>query len=98
MSISQSVECPLTTRDTITMSGNLSQQNGNGSGNFLVSGRRLINKGWVEVDVGAGNGPVVGVKGSRNLSQRVFCNAGINFNFRSNVIIPILTSSKWCPN
>lgn len=93
MSISQSIECPLTTRDTVTMSGTLSSQNGNGSGNFVVSGRRLINKGWFEVDVGAGNGPVIGLKGSRNLSQKVFCNAGMTTSFRNNVIIPILTGS-----
>lgn len=94
MTISQSIECPLTTRDTITMSGNLSSQNGNGSGSFLLSGRRLVNKGWFEVDVGAGGGPMVGLKGSRTLTQKVFCNAGMNFNFRSNVIVPILTGSK----
>lgn len=95
MGISQSIECPLTTRDTITMSGNLNSANGNGSGNFLVSGRRLVNKGWFEVDVGAGGGPMVGVKGSRTLSQRIFCNAGMNVNFRQNVIIPILTGSEY---
>lgn len=94
MGISQSIECPLTTRDTITMSGSLNAQNGVGSGNFLVSGRRLVNKGWFEVDVGAGGGPMIGVKGSRTLSQKVYCNAGLNFNFRSNVIIPILTGSE----
>lgn len=95
MSICQSIECPITTRDTVTMSGNLNTQNGNGAGNFYISGRRLVNKGWVEVDLAAGNGPAMGIKGSRNLSQKVFCNAGVSFNFRSNVIIPILTGSKF---
>ena len=78
------------------MSGSMNVQNGNGSGNFLFSGRRLVNKGWFEVDAGAAAGyPVVGIKGSRNLSQKVFCNAGMNVNFRSNVIIPILTGSEY---
>lgn len=76
------------------MSGNLSTQNGNGSGNFVVSGRRLVNKGWFELDAGVGNSPVLGIKGSRTLSQKVFANAGFSCNFRQNVIIPILTSSE----
>lgn len=94
MSISQSIECPLTTRDTVTLSGNMSTQNGNGSGNFQVSGRRLVNKGWFELDAGIGNNPVLGLKGSRNLTQKIFCNAGLSVAFRQNVIIPILTSSE----
>lgn len=32
MSISQSIDAPLTTQDTVTMSGSLSSHNGNGSG------------------------------------------------------------------
>lgn len=55
MSISQSIDAPITTRDTVTMSGNLSSQNGNGAGGFVISGRRLINKGWLAMDIGAGN-------------------------------------------
>lgn len=88
MSMSQSIEAPLSRTDTATLSGNLHLQNGVGSGNFLLSGRRLINKGWFEVDCGAGNGPVLGVKGSRNLTSRLFLNGGTTVNFRQNAIIP----------
>lgn len=63
MSIAQSIEAPLTVRDTVTMSGNLSSHNGNGNGGFLISGRRLINKGWLELDIGGGYGPLIGFKG-----------------------------------
>lgn len=34
MSIAQSIEAPITTRDTVTMSGNLSSQNGVGHGMY----------------------------------------------------------------
>ncbi|XP_058463625.1 dnaJ homolog subfamily C member 11 [Malaya genurostris] len=88
MSMSQSIEAPLSRTDTATLSGNLHLQNGVGSGNFLLSGRRLINKGWFEVDCGAGSGPVLGVKGSRNLTNRLFLNGGTTVNFRQNAIIP----------
>lgn len=88
MSMSQSIEAPLSRTDTATLSGNLQLQNGVGGGNFLLSGRRLINKGWFEVDCGAGSGPVLGVKGSRNLTNRVFLNGGTTINFRQNAIIP----------
>ncbi|XP_022231514.2 dnaJ homolog subfamily C member 11 isoform X3 [Drosophila obscura] len=62
MSIAQSIEAPLTRKDMIIMSGNLYSSNGNGSGGFVVAGRRLLNKGWLEVCAGAGNGFLVGLK------------------------------------
>lgn len=93
MSISQSIDAPLTLRDTVTMSGSLSSANGNGTGEFMVSARRLVNKGWLELDVGAGNGPVVGLKGSRNLTSKIFCNGGATVNFVPNGIIPGIVGS-----
>lgn len=93
MSISQSIEAPITLKDTVIMSGNLHSSNGIGSGNFLISGRRLVNKGWLELDLGAGNGPVVGFKGSRTLSQKVFCNGGMSLNFQNTGVIPSFVST-----
>lgn len=93
MSISQSIEAPITLKDTVTMSGNLQSSNGTGSGNFLISGRRLINKGWLELDLGAGNGPLVGMKASRNLSQKVFCNGGLSLNFRDHGVVPTFVTT-----
>ena len=50
MSIFQSVECPLTVKDTVIIGGNLQVRNGTGSGAFLASWRRLTSdKGWMEV-------------------------------------------------
>lgn len=63
------------------------------SGGFLICGRRLINKGWFEFVAGAGNGPLIGVKGSRNLTNKIFCNGDFTLNFRKNGIIPGIVGS-----
>lgn len=94
MSISQSVEAPITTQDTVTLSGNLNSHNGVGNGGFVISGRRLVNKGWLEMDIGGGSGPSIAFKGSKNLTSRVFCSGGVNMSFRSNGVIPGLVGSK----
>ena len=50
MSITQSIDAPLTTSDTAVLSGNLSTQNGNGNGSFNVSYRRIFSyQSWGEV-------------------------------------------------
>lgn len=64
----------------------------------MISGRRLINKGWFELDAGAGNGPVIGLKGSRNLSSKVFANGGLNLNFRRGAMLPGLVGSNFFYN
>ena len=57
MSIFQSVECPLTVKDTVIIGGNLQTRNGNGSGAFLATWRRLTSdKGWMEVGVDGSKG------------------------------------------
>ncbi|XP_050097197.1 dnaJ homolog subfamily C member 11 [Anopheles aquasalis] len=93
MSMSQSIEAPLSNTEIATLAGSLHLQNGVGSGTFLLSGKRLLNKGWFEVDCGAGNGPVLGAKGSRNLTNRIFLSGGTTFHFRPNAIIPGLAGT-----
>ncbi|XP_052873163.1 dnaJ homolog subfamily C member 11 [Anopheles cruzii] len=93
MSMSQSIEAPLSRTEIATLAGSLHLQNGVGSGSFLLSGKRLINKGWFEVDCGAGNGPVLGAKGSRNITNRIFFTGGTTFHFRPNSIIPGLSGT-----
>ncbi|XP_012226149.1 dnaJ homolog subfamily C member 11 isoform X1 [Linepithema humile] len=87
MSFAQSIEAPLTLRDTVTMSGQLGTQNGTGSGSINVSAKRLISsKGWVEVEVGAGNGPTFSLKGFRTLTKRLFCDGAIILQFTSHAV------------
>ncbi|XP_028049704.1 dnaJ homolog subfamily C member 11 isoform X2 [Monomorium pharaonis] len=82
MSFAQSIEAPLTLRDTVTMSGQLGTQNGTGSGSINISAKRLISsKGWVEVEVGAGNGPTFSFKAFRTLTKRLFCDGAAILQF-----------------
>ncbi|XP_076179972.1 dnaJ homolog subfamily C member 11 [Ptiloglossa arizonensis] len=89
MSITQSIETPLTLKDTITLYGELGTQNGTGTGSINVSARRLVSsKGWVELDVGAGNGPMVSIKGLRTLTNRIFCDGATILQFTEQGIRP----------
>lgn len=94
MSMFQSIEVPLTNNNAATLSGNLNVSNGQGSGRFMISARRVLStKGWIELDMGAGNGVVVGAKGLRNLGKRIFINGQVNLNARHNGIVPSLVGS-----
>ncbi|KZC09223.1 DnaJ like protein subfamily C member 11, partial [Dufourea novaeangliae] len=84
MSFTQSIEAPLTLRDTVTMYGQLGTANGTGSGSINVSARRLVSsKGWVEMDVGAGTGPSMSLKGFYTLTRRLFCDGATILQFTS---------------
>ncbi|XP_034477415.1 dnaJ homolog subfamily C member 11 [Drosophila innubila] len=93
MSIAQSIEAPITRKDMIVMSGNLYSSNGTGNGGFMIAGRRLLNKGWLEVCLGAGNGFLLGLKGGRTLTSKVTVNGGTNMNFQENGVIPAVFST-----
>lgn len=86
MTFTQSIEAPLTTKDTLIMYGQLSVQNGTGSGSVNVAAKRLISpKGWVEADIGVGNGPTLALKGYRTLTRRIFCTGDILIGFTSDL-------------
>lgn len=96
MSITQSIETPLTLKDTITLYGELGTQNGTGTGSINVSARRLVSsKGWVELDVGAGNGPMVSIKGLRTLTNRIFCDGATILQFTEQGIRPGIVGSTF---
>ncbi|KAK3881827.1 hypothetical protein Pcinc_013759 [Petrolisthes cinctipes] len=85
MNLNQSIEAPLTNRDTAILSGNLSSHNGNGNGGINCSIRRVTSdKGWGEVEVGAGNGLSLAAKGFRNFSRGVFGNGSVLTHFTPN--------------
>ncbi|KAJ8871014.1 hypothetical protein PR048_027317 [Dryococelus australis] len=94
MVFSQSIEAPLTLRDTVSLSGQLSTQNGVGAGNMNASVRRLLSeKGWVEMDMSVGSGPALGFKCFRTLSRRTFVNASTILQFSALGVRPGLTTS-----
>ncbi|CAK9817954.1 DnaJ homolog subfamily C member 11 [Anthophora plagiata] len=82
MSFTQSIEAPLTLQDIVTMYGQLSTRNGIGSGSVNVAVKRLLSsKGWVEMDVGAGNGPTISLKGFRLLPYKLMLNGATILEF-----------------
>lgn len=93
MTMYQSIELPMTAQNSATLSGNLNVHNGAGNGRFTVTGRRIINNGWVEVDLGAGNGVSSSGKISKNLGKRIFSTFQMNLNFRQNGIVPGLVGT-----
>ncbi|ESN92232.1 hypothetical protein HELRODRAFT_194364 [Helobdella robusta] len=77
MQISQSVECPLTGKDTVTLSGHLSSHNGTGQGNVSIATRRVLSdKGWGEVEFSMGSKPSLSCRGFRTLWNRGFGTVG----------------------
>ncbi|XP_013146507.1 PREDICTED: dnaJ homolog subfamily C member 11 [Papilio polytes] len=94
MTIQQSIDAPVTLRNTMTLSGNISTQNGNGTGSVNVSNRHLSSeKGWTEVECGIGNGPLLGLKVFRTLSRLMFLNCGTVLQFSSRGIVPSFVST-----
>ncbi|KAI5640321.1 dnaJ domain-containing protein [Phthorimaea operculella] len=94
MTIQQSIDAPVTLRNTMTLSGNISTQNGIGSGSVNVSNRHLSSeKGWTEVEFGIGNGPLLGLKVFRTLSRLMFLNCGTVLQFTPRGISPSLVST-----
>lgn len=94
MTIQQSIDAPLTLRNTTTLSGNISTQNGIGTGSVNISNRYLgSEKGWSEVECGIGNGPLVGFKIFRTLSRLMFLNCGSVLQFTQRGMSPSFIST-----
>ncbi|KAK7481415.1 hypothetical protein BaRGS_00027371 [Batillaria attramentaria] len=93
MSIFQSVECPLTVKDTVIIGGNLQARNGTGSGAFLATWRRLTSdKGWMEVETAAGNGLGVSLKGFRQITRRCYGTSAVVLHSTPKGIRPALSA------
>ncbi|XP_050533884.1 dnaJ homolog subfamily C member 11 [Daktulosphaira vitifoliae] len=69
MSMSMSTDAPITLRDTIVLSGNLSSRSGSVSSSYK---RLLSTNGWIKYDITAGNGLHVGAKIFKMLTKNVF--------------------------
>ncbi|XP_048005498.1 dnaJ homolog subfamily C member 11 [Leguminivora glycinivorella] len=94
MTIQQSIDAPITLRDTMTLSGNISTQNGIGTGSVNLCNRHLSSeKGWTEFEFGIGNGPLLGFKMFRTLSRLMFLNCGTVMQFTPRGIVPSLVST-----
>ncbi|KAL5013903.1 hypothetical protein ScPMuIL_008173 [Solemya velum] len=97
MSIYQSVECPLTVKDTAVIAGTLSTQNGTGTGAFMASWRRLTSdKGWAEVEGIIGNSMAVSMKGFRQLTKRCYGTSVLALQATPRGIRPALATTLAC--
>lgn len=94
MSFSQSVDFPLTQKDTCTLSGQLQTQNGTGGGGINLSWRHLFShKSWAELEMTAGTGPAVSLKAFRTLTKRFFWNGGTILQFTPEGVRPGIMST-----
>ncbi|KAJ8960802.1 hypothetical protein NQ318_020098 [Aromia moschata] len=94
MQFTQSVDFPLTQKDTCTLSGQLQTQNGTGGGGVNLSWRHIFShKSWAELEMTAGSGPAVSFKGFRTLTKRFFWNGGTILQFTPEGIRPGIMST-----
>jgi len=76
MAFTQSIEAPLTLKDTASMSGNLSTSNGTGQGQVSCSVRRLLSeRSWAEAELGVGSGLMFSLRGFRQLGKHLHATA-----------------------
>lgn len=94
MQFSQSVDFPLTQKDTCTLSGQLQTQNGTGGGGVNLGWRHLFShKSWAELEMTAGTGPALSLKAFRTLSKRFFWNGGTILQFTPEGVRPGIMST-----
>ncbi|XP_066253617.1 dnaJ homolog subfamily C member 11 isoform X1 [Euwallacea similis] len=94
MQFSQGVDFPLTQKDLCTLSGQLQTQNGTGGGGINLTWRHLFShKSWAEVEMTAGIGPALSLKGFRTLTKRFFWNGGTILQFTPEGIRPGIMST-----
>ncbi|XP_061197810.1 dnaJ homolog subfamily C member 11-like [Saccostrea echinata] len=83
--ISQSVDYPITPKDTAIISGSVSSRNGNGSGSLLVGYRRQTSdKGWLQGQTTFGRSVPLELHAYRQLTRRCYCKGAIGFGLHNN--------------
>ncbi|KAK3104741.1 hypothetical protein FSP39_009031 [Pinctada imbricata] len=74
MALTQSVECPLTPKNTVVITGSVHEQNGTGQGQVALLWRRLTSDtGWMAGEVSLGNNAGgVSLQGFKQLYRRCY--------------------------
>jgi len=96
LSIDQSIQAPLSSRDTCTLSGNVHTSNGNGGGGLKCALRRITgDTGWMEAELGVDEGKVLSssAKFYRKLTERNFVNMSGTLQFSPRGLHPGLEAS-----
>jgi DnaJ family protein C protein 11 len=95
MSFSQSIETPLTQKNTAILSGELSVKNGIGSGAINLAFKRLMTSmSWIEAELSAGNWPAFTLRGYKKLSRKLHFNCDVPLKFTSKGIEPSIAGCK----
>ncbi|XP_021372896.1 dnaJ homolog subfamily C member 11-like [Mizuhopecten yessoensis] len=85
MSLHQSVEVPLTKKNTAIIAGTLANRNGNGNGAFTAVWRRLTSdNGWAELALSCGDNIGTSLRGFKKINRRCYCTANANISYLSN--------------
>lgn len=89
ISFAQTIDAPLTLTDKLTISGNVSTNDGRGAGAIgAVLTRTKSRKSWHEISASVGNGPQIGAKYFRRLSSNLFVTLSNSNRLYSNGIRP----------
>ncbi|KAH9528393.1 DnaJ (Hsp40), sub C, member 11 [Dermatophagoides farinae] len=92
MTITQSLDTPLTLNNHVILNGMISVRNGVGSGNLALGLRHIFNpKTWGEIEFGAGQGPMFSMKVFRTLSPTLHATCNTNLYISSFGIRPGLS-------
>lgn len=84
MSLNQSVQIPITKKDTSIIAGTLATRNGNGQGTFTAIWRRLTSdNGWAELEMSCGDHIGTSLRGFRKINRRCYCTANANISYLS---------------
>ncbi|XP_065676509.1 dnaJ homolog subfamily C member 11-like [Hydra vulgaris] len=87
MSISQSIEAPLTKDTTAILSGTLQNVNGIGTGSVNCMLRRTFSpKSFGEFELGVGDSTSIRLKGYHNLGKKMAGNLSLNLAFRQSML------------
>lgn len=98
MNIYQSINVPMTTTDTVTLSGYITTQNGIGSGSIGLSNKHYSSDAlWTDYEFGIGNGSLFGFKIYRKISNLMFLNCAVNTHFSPRGMEPNFVSTVSMP-
>lgn len=106
VSMTQSIEAPLTLQDTLTLGAQVSTHNGTGSGSMSFATRHMLStNGWVEGEFCAGNGSILTCKAFRVIIKNIYLNldaqfkldvGGIKVGLRSSIGMPLDFNTHGC--
>eukprot|EP00088_Acartia_fossae_P053707 TRINITY_DN6127_c0_g1_i4.p1 TRINITY_DN6127_c0_g1~~TRINITY_DN6127_c0_g1_i4.p1 ORF type:complete len:594 (+),score=122.49 TRINITY_DN6127_c0_g1_i4:48-1829(+) len=94
LSLSSSIQAPLTNTDSASLKGSISTSNGQGNGSFTCGYKRInTESSWQEGTVTVGNGLVLDSRFYRRLANRLFINMSGSMQFSNRGLNPAFSAS-----